>query len=267
MTRIILVLAALALTFASTSGASACQRASSSCLVKSFTGGAAARPAPLPQPKPVTHAGRGAGAATSVTEKLADQARQTSRKVGDIGGAVSSGALSPEKAKGIGTSIGKLKSAAGAAQKAGDHQSARVIGSQIRKAEDAQAAARTRALQQSGTATSPKSQYFNRGAAGQDLAGANRPVDKVRHARQENVYKTRKQKAARERERARQPAIKAGHGLTNPPKSAQSAFDKTKKRPPMRPDFNKAAKRQGTAQAAGTQTGATGSDFPTLDLY
>jgi len=267
MTRIILVLAALALTLASTSGASACQRASSSCLVKSFTGGATARPAPLPQPRPVTHAGRGAGAARNVTEKFADQARQTSRKVGDIGRAVSSGALSPEKVKGIGTSIGKLKSAAGAAQKADDHQSARVIGSQIRKAEDAQAAARTRALQQSGTATSPNSQYFNRGAAGQDLAGANRPADKVRHARQENLYKSRKQHGARERQRARQPAIKAGHGLSNPPKSAQSAFDKTKKRKPMRPAFNKAASRQGSAQASGTQTGDSGTGYPSLELY
>lgn len=267
MTRIILVLAALALTLASTSAASACQRASNSCLVKSFTGGAAARPAPLPQPKPVPRTGQGLSAATSVTEKFADQARQTSRQVGDIGRAVSSGAVSPEKVKGIGTSIGKLKSAAGAAQKAGDHQSARVIGAQIRKAEDAQVAARTRALQQSGKATGAPAKYFNRGAAGEDLAGANRPADKVRHARQKNLYKTRKQKAARERERARQPAIKAGHGLSNPPKSAQSAFDKTKKKRPMRPDFNKAAKRQGTAQASGTQTGATGSDFPTLDLY
>lgn len=267
MTRIILVVAALALTLASTSGASACQRASSSCLVKSFTGGAAARPAPLPQPRAVPKTGRAAGTATTVTEKFADQARQTSRQVGDIGRSIPSGAVSPEKVKGIGTSIGKLKSAAGAAQKAGDHQSARVIGSQIRKAENAQAAARTQALQQSGKATGAPARYFNRGAAGEDLAGANRPADKVRHARQENLYKTRKQKAARERERARQPAIKAGHGLTNPPKSAQSAFDKAKKRPPMRPDFNKAAKRQGTAQAAGTQTGATGSNSPTLELY
>ena len=267
MTRIILVLAALALMSLNASSVSACQRASSSCLVKSFTGGAAARPAPLPQPRPVTNTGRGASAAMSVTEKFADQARQTSRQVGDIGGALSSGALSPEKAKGIGTSIGKLKSAAGAAQKAGDHQSARVIGSQIRKAEDAQAAAKTRALQHSGKATSPPAKYFNRGAAGEDLAGANRPADKLRHARQENLYKTRKQNAARDRQTARRPAIRAGHGLSNPPKSAQSAFDKTKKTKPIRSDFNKAAKRQGTGQPTGTQTGDSGTGYPSLELY
>jgi len=265
MIRIILVLAALALIATSASTASACQRASSSCLVKSFTSGATARPAPLPQPKPVPNTGRGLSAATGVTEKFGHQARQTSRQVGDIGGAVSSGAVSAEKVKGIGTSIGKLKSAAGAAQKAGDYQSAGVIGSQIRKAEDAQAAIRSRALQQSGKATSPNARYFNRGAAGEDLAGANRPADKVAHARRENLYKWRKQHAARER--AKQPAIKAGHGLTNPPKSAQIAFDKTKKRPPLRPDFNKAAKRQGARQAAGSQSGGTGTGQPTLDLY
>lgn len=265
MTRIILVLAALALIATSASTASACQRASSSCLVKSFTGGAAARPAPLPRPKPVPNPGRGLSAATGVSEKFADQARQTSRRVGDIGGAVSSGAVSAEKVRGIGTSIGKLKSAAGAAQNVGDHQSARVIGSQVRKAEDAQAAIKSRALQQSGKATSPNAQYFNRAAAGEDLAGANRPPDKVEHARQENLYKWRKHHAARER--AKQPAIRAGHGLNNPPKSAQSAFDKIKKRPPLRPDFNKAAKRQGARQAAGSQTGETGTGQPTLDLY
>ncbi len=62
-------------------------------------------------------------------------------------------------------------------------------------------------------------------------------------------------------------AIRAGNGLSNPPGSAQSAFDKTKKTKPIRSDFNKAAKRQGTGQPTGTQTGDSGTGYPSLELY
>jgi hypothetical protein len=174
--------------------------------------------------------------------------------------------MTDAQVKGIGTSVGKLKSAAGASQAAGDFRTAREIGAQIRKAEQTAAAAKQLQRAKTGRTATERMKRFNTSAAQMEKVGKDKKFKNLQDIREENIYNNRKSTAVRDNAAAKRPTSVLGSGLSNPPNSLKSSYEKTKKRPPLKDAFNRAATRTGVNQVSGKTGSSATAQYPTLDL-